>query len=218
MNDQSNLADSGKPVLFFGGTFNPPHFGHTNLIQYVVSQREFSHVFVVPSYHPPHKPEQDSVSFEDRLEMTRIMFNSQKMPGNVEVSDMEKNLPVPSYSWRTLEHLKKEFPLSKIYMLIGMDMYLNLHQWKNYEELKKNYNFIILKRKNLVPLMISEGDILLDNPYWNISSNEIRKLVFQYSKTLDSSILQDLEKLMSPELLEYIRTHRIYHEDSNKLE
>jgi nicotinate-nucleotide adenylyltransferase len=180
-----------------------------------VAQREFSHVYVVPSYHPPHKPEKDSVSFEDRLEMTRIMFHSQKLPGNVEISDMEKYLPVPSYSWRTLEHLHQEYPRSKIYMLIGMDMYLNLHQWENYEELKKNYNFIILKRKNLVPLMISEGDILLDNPYWNISSHEIRKLVLDYSKTLDKSVLQELEKLVSPELLNYIREHKIY-EDQNK--
>jgi nicotinate-nucleotide adenylyltransferase len=204
------MNDEAKPVLFFGGTFNPPHYGHSNLIHYVLEHMDFSRVYIIPSYHPPHKNEFDAVSFDDRLQMTRILFHGQNLPDNVEISDMERNLATPSYSWQTLEHLHKKHPHSKIYMLIGMDMYLNLHKWDNYEELIKNYNFIILKRKNLIAPKISSGDILLDNPYWNISSNEIRKLIVDHAKTLDTGIKRELETLISPQLLEYISQRGIY--------
>jgi nicotinate-nucleotide adenylyltransferase len=205
------MTGEKKPVLFFGGTFNPPHYGHTHLIHYVLGHMDFSLVYIVPSYHPPHKIEDNTASFEDRLEMTRVVFNDQKLPANVEISDMEKHLATPSYSWRTLEHLQTKHPGVKMYMLIGMDMYINLHQWENYEALIKNYNFIILKRENWQPPKISQGDILLDNPYWNISSNEIRRLILEYSKTPDKSLRLELEKLISPELIKYIVEHKVYH-------
>lgn len=204
-----------KPVLFFGGTFNPPHYGHTNLIQYVLSQMEFSRIYIVPSYHPPHKPESGSASFQDRLEMTRIMFCNPDLPPNVEISDMEKNLETPSYSWRTLDYLHKLHPGIKIYMLIGMDMYINLRLWENYNELVKQNSFIILKRENMPIPEISTGDILLNNPHWNISSIEIREIIAnsvlsENGKKLDGSLQSRLEKLISPDLLQYILEHRVY--------
>lgn len=198
-----------KPVLFFGGTFNPPHNGHLNLVRYVAGQMDFGLIYVVPAYHPPHKSD-DATSFEDRLEMTRILFSAKDVPANVEISDLERHLETPSYSWRTLECLRERHPLAKIYMLIGMDMYLNLHKWANHETLVKNYNFIILKRENLSVAKLSPGDILMDNPHWNISSNEIRRLIVEYAKTLDKGILQKLETLIPPELLAYIDKRGIY--------
>ncbi|MDH4262665.1 MAG: nicotinate (nicotinamide) nucleotide adenylyltransferase [Spirochaetia bacterium] len=204
------MLEEIKPVLVFGGTFNPPHYGHTHLINYVINKMHFNHVYIIPSYHPPHKSEDDVVTFEDRLAMTRIIFNSQKLPAHVDISDIEKYLPVPSYSWGTLEHFRQKHQNAKIYMLIGMDMYLNLQQWANYEVLVKKYNFIILKRENLRVAKISEGDILLDNPYWNISSEKIRKMVLDYSLTFNKKLELELLNFVSSELLQYIIEHKLY--------
>jgi len=222
------MTMENKPVLVFGGTFNPPHYGHLYLIQYVMHHLEFSQVYIVPSFSPPHKSEYDSVSFDDRLHMTRILFKSRNLPGNIEISDMEKYLPVPSYSWRTLDYVHQKHPDKKLYMLIGMDMYLNLHQWENFKHLREKNNFIVFKRESFTPPEITAGDILLDNPFWNISSNNIRKIMYEFAKsgvqyscppgslsnedakTLDKNPGDEIEKLVPPELISYILERRLY--------
>ncbi|MDH4198870.1 MAG: nicotinate (nicotinamide) nucleotide adenylyltransferase [Spirochaetia bacterium] len=198
------------PILFFGGTFNPPHSGHVHIISYVIQHMKFEHIYVVPAFHPPHKSQTDQVDFKDRLEMTRIIFLQNRNAANVDVSDMEKYLPAPSYTYRTLRYLKEIHPRSKVFLLTGMDMYQNLNQWKNYNELRTNYNFIVLKRLNMENPVISEGDIMLDNPFWNVSSNKLRENIAKYYKTLDNKLKHELESLLTKELLEYIIHRKLY--------
>ena len=204
------MSDSTLPVLFFGGTFNPPHCGHANIISYVSEHLEFKHIYIVPAFYPPHKEEADQIDFGQRMEMTRITFSPEKFSAKIEVSDLEKNLPVPSYTYRSLKYLKDLHPQSKIFVLTGMDMYQNLEKWKNFEELRSNYNFIVLKRQNIKKTTMHNGDILLDNPFWNVSSMEIRKLIKSYYKTLDKKIKDELERLLTQELLDYIIQRKLY--------
>ncbi|MBQ6932199.1 MAG: adenylyltransferase/cytidyltransferase family protein, partial [Clostridia bacterium] len=42
-------------IGIFGGTFNPPHIGHTRLAEHFVSELKLDRLLVIPTYQPPHK-------------------------------------------------------------------------------------------------------------------------------------------------------------------
>src|SRR5438067_2414262 len=42
-------------IGLFGGTFNPPHLGHTTLVEVICEQFALDRVWFIPSFIPPHK-------------------------------------------------------------------------------------------------------------------------------------------------------------------
>jgi nicotinate-nucleotide adenylyltransferase len=198
------------PILFFGGTFNPPHTGHVKIISYITSIIKVKNVYVVPSFSPPHKQDPDLASFEDRLEMTRKIFMELSEDEKIIVADMEKNLPSPSYTYQSLEALSKIHPGHPVIPVVGMDMYLNLNQWMNYSQLREKYNFIVLQRLDMESSLIKEGDKILDNPYWNISSREIRNLIREFYINPQNELKKNLEELISPVILKFIIERKLY--------
>lgn len=228
------MPDRDLPVLFFGGTFNPPHLGHVQLIRYVLERVPAEPVYIVPAFVPPHKESDGALDFTDRLAMCRMIFSGQNLfekpsleSSPVEVSDLESRLPAPSYTYRSLRFLTEKHPGKKIYVLIGMDMFVHLNSWKNYDELRKNYHFIILKRKDMPDAPsggVLEGDMLLDNPHWNVSSEEIRQLIGRYYNLLDKpglapaasnsespeSLQCQIEEFITPSIFQFIIENNFY--------
>ena len=60
---------------------------------------------------------------------------------NILPSDIEKNLPKPSYSISTLNYLKKENDINNYSLIIGDDNIKKLTTWKQYSEIIKNHNY-----------------------------------------------------------------------------
>src|SRR6266487_250518 len=59
--------------LYFGGSFNPIHFGHLRCAAAVAAKMGFDQVVLIPAATPPHKPEAaDLASASDRLAMCRL--------------------------------------------------------------------------------------------------------------------------------------------------
>ena len=74
-------------ICIYGGSFNPPHLGHTAALRAVRAAIEPDVTLVIPDRIPPHKElTPGSPEPSERLLMTMLAFSSE--PG-VEVSDME---------------------------------------------------------------------------------------------------------------------------------
>jgi nicotinate-nucleotide adenylyltransferase len=60
-------------IGFLGGTFDPPHRGHTGAAQHAAAVLGLDLLLLIPTAQPPHKalPE-DTAGTERRLEMTRL--------------------------------------------------------------------------------------------------------------------------------------------------
>ena len=58
-------------VGLFGGTFNPFHNGHIGIIEHVKKQYGFEKIFFIPSATPPHKPDINLASANDRFNMVK---------------------------------------------------------------------------------------------------------------------------------------------------
>ena len=112
--------------IFYGGTFNPPHLGHTRLAQAVLERGFGDEIIFAPAWIPPHKQDASIVPFEDRLAMTRLAVEGME---HCSVSDVEGREKGISYTIRSLHLLSAEFPDDTIALLIGSDSLAQLYSW-----------------------------------------------------------------------------------------
>ena len=148
-------------VILFGGSFDPIHKGHLEIIKKATKMGD--KIIVIPNYLNPLK-NSFSAPAELRLKWLKKSINNPK----VEISDFEIKQNKSCYTIDTIKHFKKNY--DKISFLIGADNLLTLNRWKNIEELKKLVNFIVVTRDN-IPIK-SYQTINIDIP---ISSTQIRQ-------------------------------------------
>ena len=117
----------------YGGTFDPPHWGHITAARAAMEQLGLDKLVLIPDRVPPHKalPE-GSASPEQRLEMAALA--TAELGKRTEVSDRELRRSGPSYTADTLAALRREYPEDTLWLLMGSDMFLSLQTWHAPEE------------------------------------------------------------------------------------
>ena len=118
----------------YGGTFDPPHWGHITAARAAMEQLKLDKLVLIPDRVPPHKalPE-GSASPEQRLEMATLA--AAELGKRAEVSDRELRRSGPSYTSDTLAALRREYPEDTLWLLMGSDMFLSLQTWHAPEEI-----------------------------------------------------------------------------------
>ncbi len=182
-------------VGIYGGTFNPPHNGHKKLAYEFTGRLSLDLLIIVPDKIPPHKQSDFLASGEDRLNMCRLCFNN---PDTI-VSDIELKRDSESYTVITLSELKKMYPDDDLYFLMGSDMLLSFHQWKEPEKIL-DYAVICAADRNdgkteclyeyinnYFPDRKDRFVIMNFTPI-DISSTDIRKNIGNYSDVLPESV------------------------------
>lgn len=124
----------------------------------------------------------DLADAKERLLSAKEAIASHKLP--VLVSDVEFQLPEPTYTINTLEYLDKTEPDCQHILVIGADNLACLDRWYRYQELIDNYEIWVYPRdgfdlKTLCDLHNSHSSrkmiIPLIAPLHNVSSTEIRE-------------------------------------------
>ena len=113
-------------IAIFGGTFNPIHNGHLNVIENVQKALNPDRLILMPTHIPPHKAVKDLASDEARLEMCRLVANLYE---NVEVSDFELKSEGKSYTVTTMEYLRSIYSDDDLYFVMGSDMLGTFLTW-----------------------------------------------------------------------------------------
>ncbi len=112
-------------TAIFGGSFNPVHKEHVNIVCSAKRELGLDRVIVVPSAVTPNKYGRITASGEHRLKMCLLAFD-----GVAEVSDYEIAKGGISYSYQTCEEFAKRFAGDKLYFIVGADMFENFPAWK----------------------------------------------------------------------------------------
>lgn len=146
----------------FGGSFNPIHNGHIKLAKQLKQRAGLDEVWLMVSPLNPLKQSEDLLDDEARLDMAREAVKNE--PGII-VSDYEMHLPKPSYTWNTLEALKRDFPDREFVLMIGGDNWTLFDKWYRADDIKKNYEIVVYTR--------TPGD----EGYIDISSTDIRQRI-----------------------------------------
>ena len=95
-----------KKIGVLGGSFNPVHREHVNMVLAAMNAFSIDEFIVMPTYISPHKKNADLCAPEKRLEMLKLAFKGYK---RVTISDYEIKSEGISFTYLTLEHLKKEY-------------------------------------------------------------------------------------------------------------
>lgn len=114
----------------FGGSFNPIHNGHIQLAQAFVKKLCLDRVLIIPTYIPPHKQKDNSVTPNQKLEMCRLAFEEMPL---FEVSNIEIRRKGASYTYMTLQELSEKYKGDELFLITGADMFLTIHEWKHPE-------------------------------------------------------------------------------------
>ena len=131
-------------ICIYGGSFNPPHLGHTAALRAVRAAIEPDVTLVIPDRIPPHKElTPGSPEPSERLLMTMLAFSSE--PG-VEVSDMELHRSGKSYTVDTVRELRDCNPDAELYLVVGTDMLTTFEQWHDYRALLAQVTLVALAR------------------------------------------------------------------------
>jgi nicotinate-nucleotide adenylyltransferase len=128
----------------FGGSFNPPHLGHINLVSTIQRKGALDKVWVIPNYQNPLKGDVEGATPEERTELTRLAFAD--LAPKVEVLDTEILRKGKSYTIDTLKDLKKQNLTDEFFIILGVDHLFSLNLWKSWENLLNEANFIFTSR------------------------------------------------------------------------
>jgi nicotinate-nucleotide adenylyltransferase len=140
------MREMSKPVLkigLFGGTFNPIHLGHVKAAEIVAERFLLDKLFFIPSYIPPHKESDQIASPGHRLRMVELALEPfpRFFPSSIEV-----DAGGMSYSIVTLKKMKIQYPEARILFLLGVDAFLEIETWMDYESVLEQCSFIIMSR------------------------------------------------------------------------
>ena len=195
-------------ILVFGGTFNPVHNGHVQMLKKAQEVISPDLTLVIPTFLPPHKSVSDDfLSSGDRLNMCKLAFD---LLENTEVSNIEIEAKEKSYSVITFSKLHKIYPDAEFVMLCGADMFLTLKTWYKYDELIKLTAFCALPRKvgttelnDYAKIVEQDGGkcIIIDETVTDISSTEIRRMI------IDNI---DVSDFVPEKVCEYIENNNLF--------
>ncbi len=136
---------SSRRVALFGGSFDPPHFGHLHVARAARAELSLDEVRLLPAAEPPHKRTRVLAPASDRLEMvTRL---AQLEPWLV-VDRRELARGGTSYTFDTLTEVRAELAgeVVELYFLIGSDSLFDLPNWHRAAELVRLARFVTVAR------------------------------------------------------------------------
>lgn len=139
----AGLIDSEQQIGLFFGSFNPIHVGHLIIANYMATQTDLKQVWIVVSPQNPFKDKKSLANNYDRLHLVELAIADNP---HLKASNIEFNLPQPSYTIDTLTYLKEKFPNKKFALIMGGDNLKTLHKWKNYELILNNHDVYVYDR------------------------------------------------------------------------
>lgn len=185
-----------KRVGILGGTFDPPHIGHLLIAEEVRLALSFDEVWFIPTNVPPHK-NKEITDVKDRIEMLKRAIQNHP---NFKINTIEIKRSGKSYTFDTIQQLKKNYQNNNFYFIIGGDMVENLPKWHKIDELIDLVTFVGVNRPGFTlcsPYPITAVEV----PSIDISSTLIRRRLKNHNTA---------RYLLPNSVYDYIKEYGIY--------
>ncbi|MBL4594086.1 MAG: nicotinate-nucleotide adenylyltransferase [Flavobacteriales bacterium] len=200
-----------KIGLYFG-TYNPIHVGHLIIANHMVDYTKLDQVWLVVSPQNPLKSKASLLADYHRLALVRIAIENNS---NLKASNIEFDLPKPSYTVDTLTYIQEKHPEHSFSLIMGEDNLRTFHKWKNYEEILKNHSIYVYPRAlteqeraeqsptdNTENPFINHTKITMcDAPVMKVSASFIRKAIKEK---------KDVQYLLSEPVFRYVKEMHFY--------
>lgn len=141
-NSQNPSPEKRKQIGIFGGSFNPPHVGHTLATLWALQTHPIDQVWWVPTYQ--HAFSKELVPFDHRLAMCKLAVEH---INNVEINTIEQQLGGESRTIDTIKALRELHPDTDFWLIVGGDILNETDHWKNWDELITLVRLLVVGRE-----------------------------------------------------------------------
>ena len=192
-------------TAIFGGTFNPFHIGHYEMLSALQNDDRVEEILVLPDKIPPHKSADFLASDEIRIECCRLAI---KDFGKARLCLIEFEREGKSYTYDTVLELKKTYGDRKLAFVMGGDMFVYFDKWYKSDELINMLSFIVFRRTDTKD---SEFDECLKN--FSKKGMDIilfNDIITDVSSTTVRNDFKNAEKLLPSAVYEYLKGKGVY--------
>lgn len=130
-------------IGIIGGTFDPIHNGHLYIARKAMEEYSLDKILFIPTGVSYMKTGVSNA--KDRYEMVRLAIKDYP---KFEISDLEVFRGGNTYTYETIDELKKIYPGDKLYFIIGTDTLFMMEKWRNFEHIFHNVTLIVAKRED----------------------------------------------------------------------
>ena len=187
----------------FGGSFDPVHLGHLVVAETAAEAlggQGGGHTTVrfMPAREQPFKRAAHQATPEQRAEMLALAVRGNP---RLQVERVELDLPVPSYTVRTLRALREREPGNRFTLLLGADAAQDLAGWWEVEALPRLADVVVFARPGVaVPRHPLIGRVI-EVPAIGLSATDVRERV---------RAGRSIRYLVPDAVREYIAAHGLY--------
>ena len=193
-------------IGIFGGTFDPIHKIHLKIAISAVKQLKLRRLYFIPAYFPPHKQGRIITPARHRLKMIQLAIQSNPQ---LRISRYEIKHKGLSYTVDTLNYFKKRFPASKIYLLLGSDMFCQFNTWRNPEKILSLSTLAVYERTGWSILDKTQYPFCrITGIQYSLSATEIRCGIGNGSS---------MRTAVPDSVLKYIKDKKLYVHSSAKI-
>ena len=194
-------------TAIFGGTFNPLHIGHYEMLRALENDSNIEKIFLMPDRIPPHKICDFLAEDSIRIEMCRLAAEDFS---KAELCLIEFEREGKSYSYDTVLTLKEKYPDENFIFVCGGDMLVTFDRWYKYEELMKEISFIAFRRSDVDDNLFDNAAKLLSNKGMRLTvKNEVIPCV---SSTEIRNNFKAAKKLLPQKIFRFLVERGVYGE------
>jgi nicotinate-nucleotide adenylyltransferase len=131
-----------KIGLYFG-TYNPIHVGHLVIANYMTEYTDLDQIWLVVTPQNPLKKKASLLEDYHRMALVRLAIEDND---KLRASDIEFQLPQPSYTATTLAYLKEKHPDHQFCLIMGEDNLRTFHKWQNHDIILRDHEIYVYPR------------------------------------------------------------------------
>jgi nicotinate-nucleotide adenylyltransferase len=175
-------------LALFGGSFDPPHTGHVEVVAKALSVLDIDKLIIVPAWRNPFKLSAVAEGEARYGWLKEIFAETEK----VEISDFEISMGRSVYTVETVKHYAPLY--EEIYLIIGADNLESLKKWHAYDELNTMVHWVVACRngipipENMIRLTInapiSSTDFHISGSALGLKPNIEQKITTYYKEHL----------------------------------
>ena len=152
------VDSDARNVLLFGGSFDPPHWGHFELpfrVQIKLREALGRPVWLVyvPAARSPHKDNAPNASSIDRIDMLNAGLRGTRdtaiWTDEIDRAQTRELTEEPSFWIETLQLARLALPEAAMRFLIGSDQAISFHRWYKARECMDLVEPLVMLRKHV---------------------------------------------------------------------
>ena len=153
----------------FGGSFDPPHLGHLQVVLNLLFREDIDRVMVVPCFN--HKEKHNNSSVHTRVGFCQATFGDL---AGVDVSSIESVIGGSGESINLVRALVEDYPEHSFRFALGEDLTESCKTWGGWDEIAR------LAPPIVIPRMAPISSTMIRYAFAKGEAESIRKFISPY--------------------------------------